>query len=69
MSNKEIEAVTLVERVKYDESGTDLEVDRCVRYKKGELKLNDGGVDRKGKDSRICDLHKGSPLNSPLLTK
>ena len=69
MSNKEIEAITLVECVRCDELGTDLAEDRRVRYKKEELRLNDGGVDRKGKDSCICDLHKGSPLNSPLLTK
>ena len=69
MSNKEIEAITLVEHVRCDESGTDLEEDRRIRYKKEELRLNDGGIYRKGKDSRIRDLHKGSPLNSPLLTK
>ena len=68
MSNK-VAAIMLVERIKYDESGTDLEEDRRVRYKKEKLRLNDGGVDRKGKDSRIHDLHKGSLLNSPLLTK
>ena len=67
VSNKEIEAITLVERVKYDESGTDLAKDRRVRYKRGVQQLDYEGVCPKGKGSRKGDRHRDSPRRIRLL--